>query len=168
MIYVKLKLFINKIMKNKIGIIFLLLISIILCIFILFPKVCSGYIPTQYKELYNLTNEARVKNGVNKLRYNYRLQKSATMKACDMRDRNYWSHQDPEGRYSWYMISKVGYRYRMAGENLAKDFNSNEGMLEALMNSKTHRANILNPQYQDIGIGKCGTFTVFHFGKLQI
>ena len=60
----------------------------------------------------------------------------------------------------------------MAGENLAKDFYDTEGLLKAWMNSPTHRENIINPKYQEIGIGVVNgilggvktTLVVQHFG----
>jgi uncharacterized protein YkwD len=38
-------------------------------------------------------------------------------------------------------------------------------MIKALMSSPTHRANILNKKYEEMGIGRCGNFTVFHYGR---
>lgn len=41
----------------------------------------------------------------------------------------------------------------MIGENLAKDFENSEKMNKALMNSPTHRDNIMNEKYKKIGVG---------------
>jgi hypothetical protein len=46
-----------------------------------------------------------------------------------------------------------GYKYRYAGENLARDFSSASSAVDAWMNSPSHRDNILNGNYKDVGIG---------------
>lgn len=141
--------------------------AIILVIFLLFfcNTKCYG-INKNYTKLYQLTNEKRVEFKLKPLKYNIKLEKSATIKACDILNRNYWSHKDPDGKYSWYLFRKVGYKYSKAGENLAKDFKTDEEIIEAFMKSKTHKEVLLNKYYKDIGIGKCGNITVFHFGML--
>jgi uncharacterized protein YkwD len=50
------------------------------------------------------------------------------------------------------MLKKYGVSYLYAGENLAK--NTNAGAAHtALMNSPGHKANILNANFTNIGIG---------------
>lgn len=109
--------------------------------------------------MYNLTNLERTNVGLKELRYDSRLVKSATIKACDLRDRNYWSHQDPEGRMSWYLFP----RYQYVGENLARNLDDGE-VVGVFMKSQSHRDIILDKDFKYLGIGKCGNFTVFHFG----
>lgn len=123
--------------------------------FMLSLKSCSGVDWTMYR----LTNQERVKIGLKELKYDPRLVKSATIKACDLRNRNYWSHQDPDGRMSWYLFP----RYQYKGENLAKDLNDLK-VVNVFMNSPSHKSIILDKDFKYLGIGKCGNFTVFHFG----
>ncbi len=42
---------------------------------------------------------------------------------------------------------------RYAGENLARDFSNASDAINAWMNSPTHKENILNPKYREIGVG---------------
>ena len=56
------------------------------------------------------------------------------------------------GTTPWSWIEKENYDYNYAGENLAMDFQSAEKMEEAWMASPTHRANILNGKYREIGM----------------
>lgn len=137
----------------------------ILILFFIFNNPCIG-INKEYIKLYQLTNIERTNYKLKPLKYNLKLEKSATIKACDILNRNYWSHKDTDGRYSWYIFKKVGYNYSRAGENLAKDFKEDSKIIEAFMKSKSHRDNILNKYFKDIGIGKCGNITVLHFGVL--
>lgn len=119
-----------------------------------------------------LTNKERQKQNLPALRYNSLLSESAAAKARDMFAKNYWAHSSPNGESPWDFFRDAGYQYSIAGENLAKDFYDTESLLKAWMNSPTHRANIINSKYQEIGIGVVNgllnglktTLVVEHFG----
>jgi uncharacterized protein YkwD len=64
----------------------------------------------------------------------------------------YWAHTSPQGKEPWDFIRIAGYTYQAAGENLARDFMGTGEMMDAWMNSPTHRANIVSSRYQEIGI----------------
>ena len=99
------------------------------------------------------TNQERSNFGLSELKYNSLLSDSATKKAKDMFTNNYWAHTSPSGTTPWDFFKSVGYQYSVAGENLARDFYDTESLLKAWMNSPTHKANIINSKYQEIGIG---------------
>ncbi|MFZ3010144.1 MAG: CAP domain-containing protein [Candidatus Microsaccharimonas sp.] len=103
-------------------------------------------------DVYNLTNQERGANGLAPLALDGQLNSAAFAKANDMFADNYWAHVAPDGTTPWYFITSAGYTYTSAGENLAKDFNTSSGVVAGWMGSATHRANILNTSYQDIGI----------------
>lgn len=98
------------------------------------------------------TNYQRQQQGLKPLRFSLLLSDSATAKAQDMFSYNYWSHKSPQGKDPWTFFSSVGYKYSFAGENLAKDFYDTESLINAWMNSQTHKENILSDQYEQIGI----------------
>lgn len=102
-------------------------------------------------KLYQLTNQEREKNGLADLSYNEKLAEAAKQKAQDMFNRNYWAHYGPDGVTPWDFILKSGYKYEFAGENLAKNFLFSQGVVDAWMNSTTHRENILRKDYSEIG-----------------
>ncbi len=81
------------------------------------------------------------------------MDKAAQTKADDMLARGYFSHNTPDGHTPWDFITTSGYNYITAGENLAVNFTQAENVEAAWMNSPGHRANILNKNYQNIGIG---------------
>ncbi len=118
------------------------------------------------------TNIQRQKNGLPVFKYNSILSKSATNKAKDMFANNYWAHNSPSGTTPWDFFKEVGYNYSVAGENLARDFYDTESLMNGWMNSPTHKANIINSKYQEIGIGVVNgtlggiktTLVVQHFG----
>jgi len=86
------------------------------------------------------------------IKLNPELSAAAAQKAADMFARNYWAHVSPVGTQPWYFITTAGYTYRYAGENLARDFSEAQAVVDAWMASPSHRDNLLNSHYQDIGI----------------
>ncbi len=124
-------------------------------------------------KLYQLTNQQREKNGLSDLSYNDKLAEAAQQKAQDMFNRNYWSHYGPDGMTPWDFILKNRYQYEFAGENLAKNFLFSQGVVDAWMNSPTHKENILRKDYSEIGFavvngtlnGEQTTLVVQMFGK---
>lgn len=105
------------------------------------------------QEVVNLTNQKRVEAGLSTLSLNQTLSSAAYTKGRDMIDRDYWSHVAPDGTQPWKFFNDFGYKYRYAGENLARDFSNSEDAVNAWMNSPTHRENMLNSKYKEIGIG---------------
>jgi len=81
----------------------------------------------------------------------------ARSRSADMLSRGYFSHYTPEGTNIFNILKANGIGYRNAGENLAHSMPASAGSPEvfanAWMNSPTHAANILRPQYRSIGIG---------------
>ena len=99
-----------------------------------------------------LTNKERTLAGLSELKLNRELTEAATAKATDMFAHNYWAHVSPTGVEPWYFVTNAGYKYQHAGENLARDFSNPTDVVNAWMASPTHKANILDKRYQDIGI----------------
>ncbi len=100
-----------------------------------------------------LTNQSRQGMGLGMLTENSLLDKAAQSKADDMLKKSYFSHNTPDGHTPWDFITASGYSYITAGENLAVNFTQAENVEAAWMNSPGHRANILNKNYQNIGVG---------------
>ena len=99
-----------------------------------------------------LTNDIRQQYGLSLLKENPLLDAAAKQKAEDMSQNNYFSHNSPTGVKPWYWITKSGYNYHYAGENLAMNFIDSEEVVKAWLNSPGHRENLLNKNYQDIGL----------------
>lgn len=98
------------------------------------------------------TNAKRAELGLAPLQVNGSLNQAAIAKANHMFGNNYWAHIAPDGTTPWVFIKNAGYRYAVAGENLARDFDTTGAMVNAWMDSPTHRENIVNPKYTEIGI----------------
>lgn len=103
-------------------------------------------------EVIRLTNIKRAENGLQALTYNSALADAARRKGDNMIALDYWAHVAPDGTQPWKFFSDVGYRYKYAGENLARDFTNASSTVDAWMASPTHKANLLNDKYKEIGI----------------
>jgi hypothetical protein len=101
----------------------------------------------------DLTNEERDTESLVPLTRNAILDRAATLKAEDMAQNEYFAHYSPTGVSPWYWFDQVEYNYLHAGENLAVHFTESNEVVEAWMDSPTHRANIMNGQYAEIGVG---------------
>ncbi len=99
------------------------------------------------------TNQQRSGNGLSGLAINGQLNQAAQAKANDMSSRNYWSHNTPEGNPPWVFFDAAGYSYSRAGENLAYGFLTSDETITGWMNSPSHRENVLNTGYTEVGFG---------------
>jgi hypothetical protein len=128
------------------------------------------------EKLHQLTNEQRQKNNLTALSLNPALTLAAKRKAENMFQENYWSHYSPDGKTPWDFILGAGYKYEYAGENLAKNFLFSNGVVDAWMNSPTHRDNLLKKEYTEVGYavvngvlnGEQTTLVVQEFGKPMV
>ncbi len=97
-------------------------------------------------------NAYRAKENRAPLRFNDRLMLAAGDRMRDMEELEYWSHDAPDGRSPFFWLTRRAYDFRFAGENLATGFETVELLVEGWMESPGHRANILSPDYDDVGI----------------
>jgi len=126
--------------------------------------------------LIQLTNLDRNNAGLSSLKHNPLLDQAAYNKAQNMLQEDYWAHFGPNGETPWQYIREAGYDpYSYAGENLAKGFSTSEGVHQAWMASPTHKANIMDKDFVDVGYavvngylqGQKTTLVVQMFGTLQ-
>jgi Cysteine-rich secretory protein family len=118
-----------------------------------FPKVLGYAANISPAEVIRLTNSQRAANGLSVLSENSKLDGAALAKGNDMLAKGYWAHFAPDGTSPWSFFLNFGYKYKYAGENLARDFPDAASAVNAWMNSPSHKENILNPNYREIGIG---------------
>jgi hypothetical protein len=103
--------------------------------------------------LVDLTNDNRTEGDLGSLTRSALLDEAAALKAKDMAEQGYFAHNSPAGVTPWYWFQRVGYEYVYAGENLAVHFKDSDEVVDAWMESPGHRANIMNHEYTEIGIG---------------
>lgn len=102
--------------------------------------------------LVDLANSDRASNQIGGLTISPTLTQAAQAKADDMAAGGYFAHVSPDGKNSWYWFKQAGYQFSYAGENLAVDFSDSGDVERAWMNSPTHRANILDGHFTQVGI----------------
>ena len=107
---------------------------------------------TNEKEVFDLINQQRKNNGLSALKVDNEVQRVARIKAQDMVDNNYFAHESPTYGSPFNMLKSFKISYKTAGENIAGN-SSNQGAVNAWMNSSGHKANILNSSYNYTGIG---------------
>lgn len=108
---------------------------------------------TFISEVLNLTNTQRTQRGLQPLRLNQLLTNAAQGHSEDMALRDYFSHDGPNGSSIASRIMASGYNYSRVGENIAAGYATPQEVVDSWINSPGHRANILNPDFQEIGIG---------------
>ncbi|MEN9881119.1 MAG: hypothetical protein RLZZ308_302 [Candidatus Parcubacteria bacterium] len=102
--------------------------------------------------LVDLANESRLAYNQPVLTRNPTLDAAATLKATDMVTEGYFAHDSPKGLTPWHWLSLVGYNFLYAGENLAVNFSESRDVQKAWMDSPTHKANLLNGHFKEIGM----------------
>ena len=117
-----------------------------------YPQILGYASQISPEEIIGLTNIQRTSAGLPEVKLDPQLSAAAAQKAADMFARDYWAHISPVGTQPWYFITESGYSYRYAGENLARDFSDAKSIVDAWVASPTHRDNLLNSNYQNIGI----------------
>ncbi len=141
--------------KNRVGHILFLLGAFMLIASVSFLSPPSEMYVKAFgtTDIISLTNQARELLGGAELKVNTKLTSAAQAKADDMAKQHFFAHVAPDGTMAWDYIKKAGYSYDVAGENLAVTNESAEVVIRSWMNSPSHRENIVNKDYQDIGIG---------------
>jgi len=150
-----------------------LVISIITSIFISMWQPRGGVTlayatNTSIAGLLQSTNAQRATNARAALSNNSQLNQAAQAKAQDMVARDYWSHDTPDGKEPWVFIQNAGYKYAKAGENLAFGFNSESAVVNGWMNSQSHKDNLLDGVFTEVGFGTCLSDNFVNMGKQLI
>lgn len=141
-------------------------------LFLVYPST-ADFASITTSEILALTNASRIEAGVPALSMNSKLNQATQLKAQDMINNNYFAHTSPSGVKPWSFLKQAGYDYQAAGENLAMDFTDAASVHTAFMNSSSHKKNIMNEKYTEMGIsvlagkidGKDTILLVEYFGK---
>ncbi len=124
------------------------------------------------KQILELTNAEREKNGLNPLEWDDSLAELAKSHCNDMIEREYFAHNTPDGKTPFERMREAGISYWSAGENIAAGQHSPEAAFEAWMNSEGHKKNILNKDFEHMGVsvvkgGKYGIYWAQEFARFR-
>ena len=119
------------------------------------------------KQVVDLVNVERAKYGLKPVVAKQDLTNVAQLKAQDMYQKRYFSHTSPTYGSPFDMMRKYGISYLAAGENIAMGQKTAVQVMQDWMNSPGHRANILNGNYNEIGVGVTNSYTGYGYIWVQ-
>jgi uncharacterized protein YkwD len=121
------------------------------------PSLCSGGDDSNQasfaEEVIRLVNVERAKVKLAALTNQSQLEQAAQAHSVDMGCNFFMSHTGSDGSTPFDRIDYFGYVYSWAGENVAAGYTTPAAVMAGWMASKTHKANILNANFTEIGIG---------------
>ena len=124
---------------------------LLLVLALLFMGSAQTAISPEQSRLFDLVNQERQKQGLPKLQWDDHLAQSAEAHNRLVIARDELSHQFPGEPPLGERVGSTGLRFNAAGENLAYAPTVEE-VHTGLMNSPPHRANILDPKFNSVGI----------------
>lgn len=112
--------------------------------------------PEKARALLDSMNEARRAEGLAPLEWDASLEEVAYARAQNLVTNGYFDHYAPDGESAFSELAARGIRYRLAGENLARnnyvETRTVAAAFDGLMNSPGHRANILEPRFSSVAV----------------
>ncbi len=114
-------------------------------------------------EVVDRTNAERARHGLPPFTVDARLTAAAQAHSADMVRRVFFAHESPDGRQVWDRVVAVGYAYRKVAENIAAGQRTADEVVSGWMDSPGHRANILDRDLTQIGVGRVegGSYGVY-------
>ncbi len=103
------------------------------------------------EQVVKLVNEERAKAGLSALEMKADITTAANVRTKEIQQT--FSHTRPNGNSFSSVLREQGVSFNGAGENIAWGQKSPEQVMNAWMNSDGHRANILNKNFKNIGVG---------------
>jgi uncharacterized YkwD family protein/spore coat assembly protein SafA len=110
-------------------------------------------VKTMENQVIKLVNQARVNAGLQPFTANWELSRVARYKSQDMANKGYFDHTSPTYGSPFTMMQNFGIKFTAAGENIAMGQRTAQEVMNSWMNSPGHRGNILNPSFNQIGVG---------------
>lgn len=104
-------------------------------------------------DVIDLVNDERAAEGLGPLSYDANLTAAARGHSQDMGLNDYFDHIGLDGSTPGDRITEAGYSWNTYGENIAAGYATPAAVVAGWMASAGHRANILNPNFCDIGVG---------------
>lgn len=104
-------------------------------------------------QVLTLTNQYRQQNGLQPLTYNAQLGTAAQTHTRNMALQDFFSHTGLDGSQSWDRVTATGYTWSRVTENIGAGYRTAQEVVQGWMNSSGHRANILDPNVNQIGLG---------------
>jgi len=104
-------------------------------------------------QVLTLTNQYRQQNGLRPVSYNNLLSSAAQTHSRNMAVQDFFSHTGLNGSQPWDRVSATGYQWSRVTENIAAGYRTAQEVVRGWINSPGHRANLLDPNVTQIGVG---------------
>jgi uncharacterized protein YkwD len=117
------------------------------------PVTTATAAPIYEQRVFELTNAERAAAGCPALASSAQLDAAARRHTVEMARTGNFSHTGVDGSTPAQRVTDAGYRYRIVAENIAAGQTSAHEVVRAWMNSASHRANIVNCELRDLGVG---------------
>ncbi len=118
------------------------------------------------EQVVELVNKERAAYGLSALKVKNDLHKAANTRAHEITQ--VFSHNRPDGSSCYTVLEEYGLNYGYRGENIAAGYRSPEEVVDGWMQSEGHRANILNPEFNYIGVGCVNADDIYGLYWVQI
>lgn len=135
------------------------------------PTQAPAAIPEQTEEtllfqqkVLELVNIERAAQGLGEMTLDDSLCSAAGIRANELITK--FSHTRPDGTSCFTVLRELGISYLATGENIAYGYMTPEQVMDGWMNSEGHRANILSPKYNKLGVGYVKTGSVPYWVQL--
>ncbi len=113
---------------------------------------------------FNLINNKRIENNLPEFEMDENLLNLARLKANDIVKNKYFSHTSPTFGTLFEMLTNHQVSYSKASENIARNLNA-DGAIESLMNSESHKKNILSKDFNYTGVAVVNSI---EYGKIFV
>jgi uncharacterized protein YkwD len=118
-----------------------------------------------------MLNGVRSADGAGSVTHDARLGVAARRHANDMAANNVWGHIGSDGSTVGERVTDAGYIWNVVGENVARGHPDEQAVLDGWMGSSGHRANNLDPRFEDFALAKAnsprGTYWVLVLAREQ-
>jgi hypothetical protein len=132
----------------------LIILAVGLFIFLPFAQLKAQTTTTpNASNIIELINAERTARGLNPLSQNVLLTRAAQTRSGVLASLGQLVHVSAPANTAWPTLAAVGYVYKSAGENLASVPPAGMEVVPAWMASAAHKANILDGNYREVGIG---------------
>ncbi len=123
--------------------------------FLLIAHAQTPTLDANEQEFLKLINDYRTANGAPALKVSISLTNASRWKSNDMGSKNYFAHNDLDGRDPFQRMVAFGYNYNTwLGENIAAGYSDASSTFTQWKNSPGHDRNMLDPNFKVIGIGR--------------
>lgn len=125
----------------------------------------SSFTLSQDEQIFfNLINNKRIENNLPEFEMDENLLNLARLKANDIVKNKYFSHTSPTFGTLFEMLTNHQVSYSKASENIARNLNA-DGAIESLMNSESHKKNILSKDFNYTGVAVVNSI---EYGKIFV